>query len=196
MLRTLSLRLAVCGTVVLGACSGASETVDEVATSSSTSTIATTTTTTTTTTLDPNLDPYYPELGNPWGIDSEAAITAGVEVALFCLLVAGYDTLPDPLPSAEVKDSAERLEGVRYGSAEDRSALQPYLDGLYTIIEQWREAYPERPGGVPISVISDEVARANLFGFELSPACKDTNFQAWLNSKEMNTRAKELLGVD
>lgn len=182
------------GAVALGACSSNSETLDGVATTLST--LSTSTTSTTTTTVDPNLDPFYPELGNPWGISPDAASTAGVEVAVFCILVAGYDALPDPLPSTEVKESAERLKGVRYGSAEDSSSLQPYLDGLYTIIEQWREAYPERPAGVPWSVSADETARANLIAFELSPACEDTKFQAWLDSKGMNTKAKELLGVD
>jgi len=135
-------------------------------------------------------------LGNPWGISPDAASTAGVEVAVFCILVAGYDALPDPLPSAEVKESAKRLEGVRYDGAEDRSSLEPYLDGFYTIIEQWREAYPERPAGVPISVLLDEAARANRIAFELSPVCEDTKLQAWLNSKGLNAKAKELLGVD
>lgn len=183
------------GAVALGACSSNSGTLDGVATTLSTSSTSTTSTTTTTT-VDPNLDPFYPELGNPWGISPDAASTAGVEVAVFCILVAGYDALPDPLPSTEVKESAKRLEGVRYGGAEDRASLQPYLDGFYTIIEQWREAYPKRPAGVPFSVSSGETARENLIAFELSPACMDITFQAWLDSKGMNAKAKEFLRVN
>lgn len=44
VLRAFLLRFSVCGVVALGACSGASGTVDEVASSSSTSTTSTTTT--------------------------------------------------------------------------------------------------------------------------------------------------------
>jgi hypothetical protein len=150
----------------------------------------------TTTTVDPNLDPYYPELGDAWGIGDTATTEFGADVAAFCLVVNEFKNLPEGLSNRDLEAIGQRISDGIYGGDADLSSLKPYMDGLFVIAEIWRQMYPERPKGLPISVLSDETARKSITSLgEVSPSCLDPKFQEWLQYKGFTEQARTLLGM-
>ncbi len=146
----------------------------------------------TTTTVDPNLDPYYPEYGNPWGISESAVDLVGVDVAVACLII---NTMPPEPDLVTVREIAQRLGASIRGGSEDLGALNPYWEDLATIAEMWRENYPQRRETAPFSVRANETARQSGLAGQFTPACRDTTMQSWLDSKGLNEAARTALGL-
>ena len=174
--------------ILVSACSGSSK--DPVA-----ETIVTTTVEpTTTTTVDPNLDPFYPELGDAWGIGNELAAQYGPDVAAYCLLVNDMSAnLPDSASNRDIEAIGRRLES----GLDEVYPLKPYMNGLLTIAENMKEVSPKKMTWLPASVQSEEMARNTLDSYkkEQTPSCLDTNFLDWLNYKGFIEQGKLVLGT-
>jgi hypothetical protein len=192
--------IAFTAIIFVSACSGSSQKSDNesnIATTIEATPESTTTTAATTTTIDPNLDPYYPELGEPWGIGEELATQFGPDVAAFCLLTQTFDNLPDSARYRDINAIGERLATGIYGDNGDLSPLRPYMELLQQTADHWKEFYPtSRMDFFPYSVSADLTYWKNDPYYQpQSPSCSDTKFIDWLNYKGFIDQGKAVLGT-
>lgn len=176
--------------ILVSACSGSSK-------NSGGESVVATSFESTTITVDPNLDPFYPELGDAFGIGPKLAAQHGPDVAAYCLLFNDLESLPDSVTYRDVEAIGIRLENAIYGGSGDLSALKPYKDGLLTLAQFWKDFYhPKRILTRPFSLESDETARLNIYSLgERSPSCLDNKFLDWLDYKGFTEKGKQVLGT-
>ena len=191
--------IALTTIVFVSACSGSSQDSDSesnIATTIEATSESTTTTAATTTTIDPNLDPYYPELGEPWGIGEELATQFGPDVAAFCLLTQTFDNLPDSATYRDIEAIGRRLE-TGINEKKYLSPLRPYMELLLETAVTWEELYaPDRMDFLPYSVRATLTYWMNDPSYQpQSPSCSDTKFVDWLNYKGFFDQGKVVLGT-
>ena len=177
--------------ILVSACSGSSK-------NSGGELMVTTTFELTTTTVDPNLDPFYPELGDAFGIGTELAAQYGPDVAAYCLLFNDLQSLPDSATYRDIEAIGSRLEDGIYEGSSNLSSLTPYMEGLFAIAEFWKDFYhPKRILAMPYSVSTEEMARKELISAQMvgSPSCYDTKFLEWLDYKGFTEKGKQILGT-